>query len=178
MAGGQRGRRFVLKLKAQQVVIAPGSQMQEASHHAKKLGRLADCGARFANRLVLRHQLAQPSQQMPVPNAARALLDVRLQVENGVVKLRMTSARHLGQPLHQRVAVTVVKIDQPDPQFAEQCLIAAQKSEIQQADVHLDVLVVKLHAIGNRPNRMTHAQRLVPKHLQETGEWVLQRRQI
>lgn len=60
----------------------------------------------------------------------------------------------------------------------EDCSFPAQKTQVQQADVHFRVLFVEFQALGDRPHGMAQSQMGIPERPQKVGERLLDCRQI
>src|SRR5271155_4628232 len=114
--------------------------MQKAAYGREELASLAQriAGARGVN--SLRRQTRQPSNEVPIPQSARSLLDIGLAMVNRVLKFSVAHARVLRQMLGQFGAVLFQKTRPFILETRMQGLVAGQVPKIQKINVQIDVL--------------------------------------
>ena len=83
---------------------------------------------------------------MEIADCARSFFDIRLEMVNGFVKLAMTAADQFGEVARERASLALIKRAQPGFERFEQCAISGEKTNIEQADVKLDILFIELAA--------------------------------
>ena len=85
---GQRSD-FFLKPIRQAVQISPAHQVDQHAHPLHETGRGIDALLAVRDELSLPPELRQPSARQDIPESARALLQVRFQMEDGVLEILM-----------------------------------------------------------------------------------------
>jgi hypothetical protein len=155
------------------IVVAFTEIVKKTAGGAEEFPRRADLGAprcrpKFFRRapdfvLLDCRDASQPPANMVVPEAAGAVLEVRLKMKNGVVILPMPRAGHLCQIAKQvlmisRHQVRINVVVQPVKEFG----ITRQITAIQQCDVELEVLPVEPAALRQRVHAVSDPKSQVP----------------
>ena len=155
---------LLLGIEGERVVVAPGAGVQETTQARQEEKRGLDLGSFHIAKA------RQPAHQLIVAQAARRILDVRLQVIVSIVILLVAFAAEACEVAHQGVALGVQEARQPLGKPGIQRPVAGQVPLIQQADVQLDVLIVYLGAFFRRTHGMADPQPGIPERLQQSRD--------
>ncbi len=166
---GPKRRRgsLILRQPVQSVVIAPMPKMQKRAHLHKELARLPQTPAMLAQLSSLSGKRSRSSHfaYVRVTQPARTLLDVRLQVEDGVAVLCMPQPCDLQQPA--RAALTL-----PRQQLRQHLLhatggvtacVSRHVPRIQQRQRKLDIFRFEPPALRQRSRQRRRPQTAVPE---------------
>jgi len=149
-------RGLLLGIESERVMVPSETGVQKATQARQEEKRGLDLrGFHIAN-------LGQPAHQLIVAQAARGVLDVRLQVIVSVLILLVAFAAEARQVARQRVALGVQEARQALGKPGIQRAVAGQEPLIQQADVQLDILIVDLGAFFRRAHGMAEPQPGIP----------------
>ena len=151
----------VLRVKAQQVVVAPEVFMQAGAD-------VEDEGAGLIQRLEFeRLQGVQPVNHMEIAQAAGMLFDVGLQMVDGVGELGVAGAGHASQVLDDGGAFGRYELREQPFQSRVTGGVAGKETPVQQADGQLQVAVVDLAALRGGVHGLADAKPGIPKNAQK-----------
>jgi len=141
--GGKR----LLRVEAQQVLIAPRLVMEKTAQRVHEPGGLSQAAGYFLIRFA---QLTQPIDQVQIPQPARRFLDVGLQMIEGALKLLVPLQCQLGQVTGERVGLPFEEGGKLVFELGIQIGRTQEHPAVQQADAELDIALMDFGTFGNR----------------------------
>ncbi len=152
---------FILGVPGECIVVARMAEMQKAARRHQKIERVVErllqrrrqeraCfgpGTGFFDRGNQR----QPTSQIVIAQAARAVFDVRFEMKYGVAEFVVARAAEIGKPLHDLARLARYELgNQIIMKSFENGRIARKITAIEQRDRELDIVCIKAVAFGQQ----------------------------
>ena len=179
-ADGSR-RRLVLRLPVERVVVAPVTEVQKTSGRGQKVeGRLgvAACALEDATPLprplfgfLQMEQHREPDGEVIVPQAAGTLLEIGLEVKDGVAVFCVAAAGNFAQLLRNVVPLTQHQAGKRDlVKLLIEGELAGQVSTVKRGQRELKVVAIEFAGFLDRPRAGAGAQTHVPHALDDGSD--------
>ena len=175
------GRGFVLRLPVERVVVAAVAEVQKTSRRGQKIegglgiaaGALEDSAALPGPLLgfLQVEQKREPDGQVIVAQAARTLLQVRLEMEDGVAVLGVAGAGNFAQLLRDGVPLAQNQAGKDGlVQLLVERELSGQKATVERGEREFEVVGVEASGFLHRPRTGAGPQADVPHALNDCSD--------